>query len=522
MTSPVEKLRLELQDRLDSTKSPLERNKLGQFATPSLLAMDILKYAKGALSRDQEIRFLDPAFGTGAFFSALLSTFPPPRLASAVGYEIDPHYGSRAVELWKGTRLRLEIADFTRAQPMPSEADKPNLVVCNPPYVRHHHLTAEDKPRLRHAVRRAAGIDMNGLSGLYCYFMGLTHAWMAQKALAIWLVPSEFMDVNYGQAMKDYLLNRVKLLRIHRFDPSDVQFDDALVSSAVVCFVNEKPPVSHTVSFTYGGSLASPKVALSVPEPALRTARKWTGLVFVNPLPEAGDGTKISDLFTIRRGIATGSNGFFVMTKDVAARLPRQFLRPILCGPRFLKTDCIEADEEGNPVTEKPLFLLDCNLPEGEVRERFSALWEYLEQGKRSKVHEGYICRHRKPWYSQESRLPAPLLCTYMGRKGENGCAFRFILNRSKAIAANVYLMLYPKPPLVRQIQKHPRLLMAVWRAINSIPHESLIGVGRVYGGGLYKLEPNELADAPADRILEVLPKNSLDEPTLFDLQPAK
>ena len=55
---------------------------------------------------------------------------------------------------------------------------------------------------------------------------------MADDGLAAWLIPSEFMDVNYGRAIKEYLLNQVTLLRIHRFDPSDVQFNDALVSSA--------------------------------------------------------------------------------------------------------------------------------------------------------------------------------------------------------------------------------------------------------------------------------------------------
>ena len=47
------------------------------------------------------------------------------------------------------------------------------------------------------------------------------------------------MDVNYGKAVKHYLLSRVTLLHIHRFDPNDVQFADALVSSAVVWFRNK-------------------------------------------------------------------------------------------------------------------------------------------------------------------------------------------------------------------------------------------------------------------------------------------
>jgi hypothetical protein len=49
------------------------------------------------------------------------------------------------------------------------------------------------------------------------------------------------MDVNYGRVLKRYLTERVTLRRIHRFDASDVQFDDALVTSAVVVFENTPP-----------------------------------------------------------------------------------------------------------------------------------------------------------------------------------------------------------------------------------------------------------------------------------------
>jgi adenine-specific DNA-methyltransferase len=34
------------------------------------------------------------------------------------------------------------------------------------------------------------------------------------------LIPSEFMDVKYGGPLKQYLLDKVTLLRIHRFDPN--------------------------------------------------------------------------------------------------------------------------------------------------------------------------------------------------------------------------------------------------------------------------------------------------------------
>jgi hypothetical protein len=84
---------------------------------------------------------------------------------------------------------------------------------------------------------------------------------------------------------------------------------------------------------------------------------------------------------------------------------------------------------------------------------------------------------------------------------------FRFILNRSQATAANVYLLLYPKPTLARALQAHPNLARTVWEFLESISAETLLGEGRVYGGGLYKMEPKELANVRAEAIAALLPQ---------------
>ena len=113
--TPIETRRLELQQNLDAVKTQAERNRMGQFATPTALARDILGYAKRELDAETKVRFLDPAIGTGSFFSALLEEFPEERINAAVGYEIDPHYATPAAALWQSTGLDVRQADFTRA-----------------------------------------------------------------------------------------------------------------------------------------------------------------------------------------------------------------------------------------------------------------------------------------------------------------------------------------------------------------------------------------------------------------------
>ena len=506
--------RLQLQARLDSAKSRVERNRLGQFATPPKLAAEIVTAAVSLLPRGEKLRFLEPGFGTGAFYSSLLGTVTPSRIHSAAGFEIDHHYGRPAFQFWRGAPLQLHMADFTAAAPPGDEQAKFNVVICNPPYVRHHHLSPSRKRELQAAVASLAAFGMNGLSGLYCYFLILSQLWMARNGVAAWLLPSEFMDVKYGAQVKQFLRERVTLLRIHRFDPHDGQFGDALVSSAVVFLRNSPPPDGHDVEFTFAGTVSAPRQVATVPAEQLREATKWTSLPqnAIRLLEPSNSGT-LADLFTIKRGLATGCNEFFVLLPERASDLgiPRKSLTPILPSPRDLDVDEIPADHSGNPKMVNCRLLLDSDLDEREVRSDHPALWRYLRSGLEANVHKRYLCRHRTPWYRQEKRPAAPFLCTYMGRPTRKKAgAFRFILNWSSATAANVYLLLYPRPALAALLNSCPELHRAVWKALSSIPAEVLSREGRTYGGGLQKLEPRELGNVPADIVLRTLPPDAI------------
>jgi len=503
-----EQYRLSSQQRLDAAKTQSERNKLGQFATPTALARDILHFGLSLLEERTSIRFLDPALGTGSFFSALIHSVSLDRIETAQGYELDASYVESARDIWQNTPLNVILGDFTATEPPQKESDRFNLLVCNPPYVRHHHILNGEKSRLGNATEVACGVRITGLAGLYCYFIGLSHAWMQRGGIAGWLIPSEFMDVNYGRSVKKYLSGKVTLLRIHRFDPKEVQFEDALVSSAVVWLKNNPPPVDHQVEFTFGGSLLSPKLSRLVSASVLRNERKWTRFPILD-IREKDSQWHLSDLFIIKRGIATGHNKFFILSEKQIKQhnLPMEVFRPILPSPRYISNDEIDGDPDGLPVIDHQSFLLDCHLSETEVRNRYPRLWEYLERGKIN-VSKRYLCRSRKVWYWQEERPPAPILCTYLGRHNvKNKRTFRFILNHSQAIAANVYLLLYPKPLLTRVLARDPGVLRKIWESLNSLPIDLILGEGRVYGGGLHKLEPKELGNVDVEAILNNIPE---------------
>lgn len=502
-----EQTRQVAQVALDAIRTQAERNKLGQFATPPALAADILSYAKKIIPNRQKVSFFDPAFGTGSFYAALLKTFSANRISSASGYEVDPHYGGIAFELWAETGLNLQLSDFTKAKPF---EEKFNLIICNPPYVRHHHILNGEKARIQKATREACGVQIGGLAGLYCYFLGLSHAWMTQGGIAGWLIPSEFMDVNYGEALKEYLLNKVTLLHIHRFNPQDIQFNDAIVSSAVVWFKKEKPPQDYDIEFSYGGTLATPKITNMITAQALRDEIKWTRFPLAAVRIKDNVPT-LADFFSIRRGLATGDNSYFILTADqiAAQQLPQECFRPILPSPRYLNATEVLSDEDGNPIIEKPLFLLDCRLPETEIKKRYPTLWAYLLEGKKRGVADRYLCNHRTPWYSQENRPESLFVCTYLGRENtKRSKPFRFILNWSRATVTNVYLNLYPKPLLAQAMSAKTVSPRQVWELLDRICPQAMLDESRVYGGGLRKLEPKELARVPAVELAELFSDN--------------
>lgn len=503
----LEEERVRLQAELDARRTQLERNAMGQFATPGRLAVEMLQSARDLTrGKRRRLTFMDPAFGTGSFYSALLHVFRRESLATAYGYEIDPHYGLPASKLWAPTGLRLELADFTAGRPGGNGKERVDLLVCNPPYVRHHHIERSVKLRLGRKTAAQLGIRVSGLAGLYVYFMLLSHGWLRPDSLSIWLIPSEFMDVNYGAALKEYLLNHVDLIRVHRFDPDEVQFEDALVSSAVVWFRNRRPAADSCPEFTLGGSLSEPRERRRLARDELRRESKWTRFPGADSATEV-NGATLRDFFSIKRGIATGANHFFIMDRRRASALsiPPRFLRPVLPSPRYVKGELVATDRDGEPRVERPLVVLDCHLPIEALERTEPETAAYIRRGESEGVSQGYLASRRDPWYSLETRDPAPFLCTYMGRSADGRAPFRVILNQSRAIATNVYLMLYPKKTLRRRMTGNPdqRVVLAALRRIVETEWETN---RRVYGGGLYKVEPRELGRLAADALVDALP----------------
>ena len=79
---------------------------------------------------------------------------------------------------------------------------------------------------------------------------------------------------------------------------------------------------------------------------------------------------------------------------------------------------------------------------------------------------------------------------------------------------------------LARAIDRDQSILRRVWEALNNLSPKAILREGRVYGGGLHKLEPNELGNVDATPIIKAIPElkdlTKSIQPSLFDPEAAQ
>jgi hypothetical protein len=184
--------------------------------------------------------------------------------------------------------------------------------------------------------------------------------------------------------------------------------------------------------------------------------------------------TLLGDLFRVHRGQVTGANEIWVSSSN-PFDLPEALRLPAVTKAR----DLIDAGEHLHSadglrrVIELPT---DLDMLATDDRQRVQ---RFLNWARSRGAHEGYIARHRKAWWSVGLRPPAPLLCTYMGRRSP-----QITVNLCGARHINVAHGLYPRVPMDGE---------TLHRAARWLNTHIDVRDGRTYAGGLTKFEPREI-----------------------------
>jgi adenine-specific DNA-methyltransferase len=474
-------------NRANGSAKSIKQN--STFITPPELSLDVVDEALRWVADGDLVDFGDPAIGAGIFYAALRHRIGEERINSARGVEIDVHSARRTLHRWRRSRLSVLVGDFLEQVPEPKTW---NLVVANPPYKRSQ-LTGRELVDIRRRLERELDIRISRRSDLYLYFILRTHAWMNEDAIAAWVIPAEFQVTSYGQSLRTYLSTRVELLRLHTYDPGDSQFDNALISTAVVIFRNRRPSTIGVATVSQGGSLAQPLETRHETLGDLAALPRWSLVSLKSRDFTSPDDRRLGDYFEVKRGVATGANSLFVLSDEqiMANEVPAEMVKPLFPRAKEILGGVLGSDEEGCPKPASGLWLVDTSLSMGEISKRSPKFGEYLSS-IRTQAESSALARRRSPFYSQDIRAVPQLAFVYMAKASVTSRR-RFILNKSQAVVLNNYLGIHPKPFLRDQIERDPSLLDKVHQSLIEISSEALAAEGRMYGHGLLKLEPSDL-----------------------------
>ncbi len=458
-----------LGDAFARIRPPAVRRVDGATYTPAAIVRAMVRWAANYGS---PVRIVDAGAGSGRFIIAAAKAF---RTAKLVAIETDPVAALvlRANVAARGLtrRVTVIVKDY-RDLHLPA-ANGPTLFIGNPPYVRHHNIGAEWKEWYAKTASKY-GIRASRLAGLHLHFFMKTMQIARPGDYGAYITSAEWLDVNYGSALRRLLGDGLGGVALHVIDPRAMPFADAATTAAITCFhVGMRPAAMLVRSVNEVSRLGTLSEGRAVPWAKLQASSKWSLIVRPGRAVPAGY-IELGELCRVHRGQVTGSNRVWIAGAH-AQGLPARVLKPTVTKARELinADGALDSAATLRRVVDLPHDLDQLDDDAQEAARRF------LRWAREQGAHESYIAMHRRPWWTVKLRAAAPIICTYMARRSP-----AFVRNLCDARHLNIAHGLYPREPLPDDVLDR----LAAWLTEN-------IGVesGRTYAGGLTKFEPGEL-----------------------------
>lgn len=457
----------------------------GQFWTPVWVAEAMAAYV---LECHPDVVF-DPAVGAGVFFAACRELGYTGDFA---GFESDASTLTQAQSAGLEPRdlCKVEFRDFFEGQ-----KKKYSAIISNPPYLRHHRVPPALKLRLQSHARAAYGLEIDGRAGLHVHFLLHCLEHLAPGGRLAFLLPADTCEGVFAGRLWTWITQNYNLQTVVTFAPEATPFPGVDTNVLVVALENTRA----RPDFVWA------KMRVADGDVLRRLLRQELVIhpevdAFTRDIAEAldtgltrpawrrnADALQLGDVARVMRGIATGANEFFFLTRQQIsehALQPSWFKRAIGrtrdCSSQILDLERLETLEAAG----RPTWLLD--LPDVPAEELPAMARKYLHKGERLAVPDRALIRTRKRWYRMEQRTPPPILFAYLGRR-----SCRFILNRAGVLPLTGFLCVYPYSEAGLDSE-------SLWRLLNE--PETLTGlalVGKTYGSGAIKVEPRALERLP-------------------------
>ncbi|MDR0251170.1 MAG: N-6 DNA methylase [Burkholderiales bacterium] len=457
------------------------RKKFAQFFTPYSIA-ELM--AEWLLGNENLKTVLEPAFGLGVFSRVLLSKRGDLQIK---GYEIDSlmfEYVKKELSLTKKINLLLEDYMYNDWQ------NKYDGIVCNPPYFKFHDY---DNKKILGEIEKKLKCKLKGFTNLYTLFLLKSIHQLNPNGRCAYIIPSEFLNSDYGKLIKAHLLETGSLRHIIVFDFEENVFDDALTTASIIFCAKDNR--ANKVQFTNVRSVNElntiKELVSNYPQSAnnsrghffseLDPEIKWKNYYQLQSKNKFNNLVPFSTYAKVVRGIATGANDYFIFSLSKAKKydINECYLLPCICRSADVQGSFFtESDLEDLKNRDKDVFLINA------LNVNNKSVIDYLRKGEDEQIHKKHLTASRNPWYSLEKRPPAPIWVSVFNRTG-----LRFVRNETKALNLTTFHCIYPRSNLFSGVSVD--LLFAY--LLTDTARQIFEGNSREYGNGLQKFEPNDL-----------------------------
>ena len=460
----------------------------GQFWTPSWVAEAMIAY----VAKNANVIF-DPGVGNGAFYAALKNVNPQKKFW---GIDIDPKIieDARSVGNFRKDAT-LEVRDFILNPPR----KKFKAIVANPPYIRHHRLSKEYKDYFRRISLLNIGNTLDGRAGLHIYFLTQALCLLDKGGRLAFIMPADTCEGIFSQKLWSWISKNFRIDGAVTFDHKATLFPGVDTNAVIFLISNEVPvkklkwakclsPNNKGLFAFLNNNLAGGDYEnLTVHERDLNEAIA-TGLSRP-PRTEYNFEFTLADFARVMRGVATGANDFFFLTKSKAEALgiPNNFFLTAVGRTRDAD-ETIIALETLKKIEGKGRQTL-LFFPNGvQWKDMPESVKNYIREGERVGLAKRSLISTRRPWYKMEAREVPRFLFAYLGRRN-----VRFIKNEAGIIPLTGFLCIYPHSNEKKYVEK-------LWMILQ---HPSTVSnlqlVGKSYGSGAIKVEPRSLERLPLD-----------------------
>lgn len=470
------------------------RKDYGQFFTPSSVARLMVQW----VLKDNPVNILDPAFGLGIFYDEVIKTKIGQKIRF-VGYEIDKNIIDYIRRETEQANLEIHNCDYLEANPGNFDG-----IICNPPYMRFQKFIKRHD--LLPKIEKQIGKKLVGYSNISSVFLAKSLTELNDNGSLAFIMPFEFFNTGYGKEIKKSLIENNLLKHIIIFSNEKGIFPEATTTVCVLLGKRDGKKGAIRITQTNSDeelkqiSDVSSYYQHKIDSSDLSFNKKWTpillSLVSSKPIPE--DFVKLSLYGTFTRGIATGANDFFALTKTkiLQWQLDQKNVRKCITKSSHIRKSIFtEYDFNILSNSDKPVYCLDITDCENQQVKK------YIEEGEKLGYHKRYLTSHRNPWYKIEERRPAPILFGVFNRG-----RLKVIRNLTTAINFTCFHAFYPNMFGGQIINK-----LFVY-LLSDVGQEIIQTNKRTYGDNLDKFEPGDLNDCfcPNQNQFEMIDNNEV------------